>query len=233
MLISPRPEYLATSTERQALDTITALEEIISTNPDLVDHDVKRRVKRLRGMLLWEINSEYDQRLTTAYNNLVDLDEIIKKLKIVYNSFIRTRQAATQSYEGYTIPIRQSRTRLFSAQRKLKGVMAKQGRLLETMAINELDRRRKRLEEYQIKARFALAESYDRATKAEVDAEIETQRRLHEGQKEAEEMEPVKQDEPPVQENNDKQTSQLQTNVDVDNEAIKYNLSFKEKLLSQ
>lgn len=43
--------------------------------------------------------------------------------------------------------------------------MARQGRVLEKMAINELDKRRKRLEEYQIKARFALAESYDRATK--------------------------------------------------------------------
>jgi hypothetical protein len=43
--------------------------------------------------------------------------------------------------------------------------MARQGRVLEQMAINELDKRRKRLEEYQIKARFALAESYDRATK--------------------------------------------------------------------
>ncbi len=53
--------------------------------------------------------------------------------------------------------------------------MAKQGRLLETMAINELDSRRKRLEEYQIKARFALAESYDRATKAQLDEEIERQ----------------------------------------------------------
>jgi hypothetical protein len=53
--------------------------------------------------------------------------------------------------------------------------MAKQGRLLETMAINELDLRRKRLEEYQIKARFALAESYDRATKAQLDAEIAKQ----------------------------------------------------------
>jgi hypothetical protein len=53
--------------------------------------------------------------------------------------------------------------------------MAKQGRLLETMAINELDLRRKRLEEYQIKARFALAESYDRATKAQIDAEIAKQ----------------------------------------------------------
>jgi hypothetical protein len=53
--------------------------------------------------------------------------------------------------------------------------MAKQGRQLETMAINELDLRRKRLEEYQIKARFALAESYDRATKAQLDAEIAKQ----------------------------------------------------------
>jgi hypothetical protein len=53
--------------------------------------------------------------------------------------------------------------------------MAKQGRVLETMAVNELDLRRKRLEEYQIKARFALAESYDRATKAQLDAEITKQ----------------------------------------------------------
>ena len=35
------------------------------------------------------------------------------------------------------------------------------------MALNELEQRRNRLEEYQIKARFALAESYDRATKAQ------------------------------------------------------------------
>jgi hypothetical protein len=51
--------------------------------------------------------------------------------------------------------------------------MARQGRMLETLAINELDRRRKRLEEYQVKARFALAESYDRATKAQEKKEIE------------------------------------------------------------
>ncbi|MDT8283073.1 MAG: hypothetical protein RQ982_09760, partial [Gammaproteobacteria bacterium] len=172
ILISPRPEYLATSTERQALDTITALEEIIATHPALVDPEEVEKVKRLRGIVFWRMHSDYDQRLTDAYNNLISLDKDIKQLKIIYDSFIRTRQAATQSYEGYTIPIRQLRTRLFAAQSKLKGVMAKQGRLLETMAENELDLRRKRLEEYQIKARFALAESYDRATKSQLDAEI-------------------------------------------------------------
>ncbi|MBT8120875.1 MAG: hypothetical protein KJN89_14260 [Gammaproteobacteria bacterium] len=175
MLIAPRPEYLATSTERQALDVIAAFEEKMATDPAQLSQDVQQRVKRLRGLVTWQVRSEYDQRLTDAYNNLISLDEIIQQLKIRYNSFIRTRQAATQSYEGYTIPIRQLRTRLFAAQRTLKGVMAKQGRLLETMAINELDRRRKRLEEYQIKARFALAESYDRATKAQLDEEIARQ----------------------------------------------------------
>ena len=176
LLIAPRPEYLARSDERQAMDAITRLEEYAAANPQSVDDEIKGRIERLRGVLLWRVHSEYDDRLTEAYNNLVSLDEVIKQLKIQYNSFIRTRQAATQSYEGYTIPIRQYRTRLFAAQRKLKGVMAKQGRVIEDMAANELDRRRKRLEDYQIKARFALAESYDRATKAQLDEEIERQR---------------------------------------------------------
>jgi len=178
MLIAPRPEYFATADERQARETISVLEEIAVTHPKLVDANLMHRAKRLRGILLWRVHSEYDQRLTDAYNNLVALDGIIVVLKEKYSSFVRARQAAAQSYEGYKIPIRQLRTRLFSAQRTLKGVTAKQGRLLETMAINELSLRRERLEEYQIKARFALAESYDRATTAQVDAEIKRQKKI-------------------------------------------------------
>lgn len=178
MLIAPRPEYLATVDERIAMDKIATLEQKIASHKSDIEPETLARIKRLKGIIAWQINSDYDERLTQAYNNLSSLDEIIKELKIRYNSFIRTRQAATQSYEGYTIPIRQLRTRIFSAKRKLKGVMAKQGRILETLAINELDLRRKRLEEYQIKARFALAENYDRATKAETDSEIERQREI-------------------------------------------------------
>jgi hypothetical protein len=44
--------------------------------------------------------------------------------------------------------------------------MARQGHMLEVMAVNELARRRERLAEFQIKARFAMADSYDRAAKA-------------------------------------------------------------------
>jgi hypothetical protein len=51
--------------------------------------------------------------------------------------------------------------------------MARQGQVLEIVAIDELVARRERLETYQDQARYALADSYDRATKAQAEAEIE------------------------------------------------------------
>ncbi|MCW9015092.1 MAG: hypothetical protein OQL06_15095 [Gammaproteobacteria bacterium] len=167
MLIARRPEYLATVNERTVLDRLGRLEVYLSANPQYRNEAMRQRMERLKGVLYWQVHSEYDKRLTEAYKHLHELDQYIEKLNTVYQSFIRTRQAATQSYEGYTIPIRQLRTRLQQTQIKLNGIMARQGRMLENVAINELDRRRQRLEEYQIKARFALAESYDRATKAQ------------------------------------------------------------------
>ena len=45
--------------------------------------------------------------------------------------------------------------------------MAKQGHLIETVAIDELKTRRARLEVYQTQARYAVADSYDRAAKTQ------------------------------------------------------------------
>ena len=45
--------------------------------------------------------------------------------------------------------------------------MAQQGHLIETVAIAELRTRRERLVAYQAHARYAVADSYDRASKAQ------------------------------------------------------------------
>ena len=50
-------------------------------------------------------------------------------------------------------------------------LMARQGRILEIVAIDELIARRDHLRSYRDKARFALADSYDRATQAQVRSE--------------------------------------------------------------
>ena len=166
MLTAPRPDYLATAGERVVSEQIARLEQALAANGAAAP-EVEERVARLRGVLVWNISTQYDRRLTDAYKDLRDLNQEVDRLKKQYAAFVRTRQAATQSYEGYGDAIRRQRSLIASAQEKETVLMARQGNLLETMAVNELTKRRERLEQFQITARFAIADSYDRAAKAQ------------------------------------------------------------------
>ena len=146
-----------------------------SRNGGLVSDDTRDRISRLRGALAWNISTEYDQRLTDAYKHLADLNEEVDRMKKQYNAFVRTRQAATQSYEGYDEKIRDQRTLIASAQEKVKPLTLRQGSMLETMAVNELTKRRERLEQYRITARYAIADSYDRASRAQAEKSVGNQ----------------------------------------------------------
>ena len=57
------------------------------------------------------------------------------------------------------------------AVERIDRLMARQGHQLEVVAVDELIARREHLENYGDKARFALADSYDRATQAQARAE--------------------------------------------------------------
>jgi hypothetical protein len=167
MLVVPRPDYLATAEERIISERIALLEQKLTTGGMTVSSEVEARIKRLRGVLYWNIYTEYDRRFTDAYKHLRDLNREVDMLKRQYTAFVRTRQAATQSYEGYDEVIRRERFLIGKAREKVGELMARQGNMLETMAVNELTARRQRLAEFQIKARFAMADSYDRATRAQ------------------------------------------------------------------
>ena len=63
------------------------------------------------------------------------------------------------------------RTDVAEAVARVDLLMARQGRLLEILAIDELMARKSHLENYGDKARFALADSFDRATQAQAKLE--------------------------------------------------------------
>lgn len=167
MLVVPRPDYLAISKERIISERIAQLEQKIKAGRTAVPDAIKARVKRLRGVLRWNIYTEYDRRLTEAYKHLRDLNHAVDRLKTQYIAFVRMRQAATQSCEGYDDTIRRQRFQIQKARKEVGELMARQGHMLETMAVKELTQRRDRLAEFEIKARFAMADSYDRATRAQ------------------------------------------------------------------
>lgn len=169
MLVSPRPDFLATADERISRENLRRLEEKYKNDSSASANDIRGRIKRLEGVLHWQISSTYDKRLTEAYKHFHQLDADVEKLRNIYRSFVRSRQAATQSYKGYDDQIRQLRNRVRDSRERVNTLMARQGHMLDVMAVNELDQRRKRLEEYQVQARFALSESYDRASKKQLE----------------------------------------------------------------
>lgn len=167
MLVVPRPDYLATRDERLLGERITRLRKGLENSQDEQLTITEARLDRLRGVLDWAIETGYDERLTEAHVSLRGLNRDIDRMQRQYDSFVRIRQAATQSYTGYDDLIRRLRSRIVAARDEISALMARQGHMLEIMAENELVRRRQRLEEFQIKARFAMADSYDRAARAQ------------------------------------------------------------------
>ena len=167
MLTSPRPDYLATAEERINGERIALIEKQLgdSDNPELVA--LRQRAARLRGALTWRLETEYHERLTAAYVHLNELNKPVDALTKQYDAFIRTRQAATHSYVGYDAQIAGLRERVGKALQRVEVLMARQGQMIETVAINQLEARRERLVAQQTEARFGVADGYDRASRTE------------------------------------------------------------------
>jgi hypothetical protein len=173
MLVAPRPEFLATADERLTGERLAELASRLESVDTPAAAELRQRVQRLQGLVTWALQTEYHERLDVFAGHLAELADAVEVLNAQYESFVRTRQAAAHSFEGYDTPITRLRRRVGDALGRVNLLMARQGQVLEIVAIDELVARRERLETYQDQARYALADSYDRATKAQAEAEIE------------------------------------------------------------
>jgi len=167
MLTAPRPDYLATTEERSDLDRIALIEKQLGDSDTPESLALRQRAKRLRGALTWRMETEYQKRLTEAHVHLNELNVEIDALNKQYDSFVRTRQAATHSYVGYDVQISRLRQRVEDGLQRVDTLMARQGHMIETVAVNQLEARRERLVAQQTEARFGVADSYDRASRAQ------------------------------------------------------------------
>src|SRR6185369_4286459 len=161
------PDFLQTADERMLREQLAQLSEKVRNDNSAAGEDARQRIKRLQGVLHWNIHTTYDERLTQAYKHLHALDDDVQELNGIYRSFVRSRQAAAQSYKGYDKQLTLLGRKVNEARDRVSTLMARQGSILEAMVIQELEQRRARLEEYQVQARFALAESYDRANQSQ------------------------------------------------------------------
>ena len=163
ILTAPRPDYLATADERIAGERIALIEKQLGDSDSPESLALRQRAARLRGALTWRLETEYHERLTAAHVHLNELNAHVDAHTRQYDAFVRTRQAATHSYVGYDVQIARLRERVGGALQRVDILMARQGHMIETVAINKLEARRERLVAQQAEALYGLADSYHRA----------------------------------------------------------------------
>jgi tetratricopeptide (TPR) repeat protein len=161
MKVAPRPFLLATDQERADLGKIDHLDRLLQPYHVV---KTKARIDRLRGLIFWSMYSSFDQRLIAAQANFSRLDSAMKKLSHQYDRYVLIRAATSESFTGYDNLLATLDKRIEGVRGEIESVAKRQGQLLEEMAVNELVKRRKKIREMQVKARFAMADSFDRAT---------------------------------------------------------------------
>jgi len=165
ILTAPRPDYLATAEEQIAGERILRIEKQLGDSDNPESLALRQRARRLRGALTWRLETEYNERLTAAHVHLNELKAPVDALTQHYDAFVRSRQAATHSYVGYDVQIARLRQRVDEALQRVDVLIARQGHMIETVAVNQLEARRDRLVAQQVEARFGVADSYDRAAR--------------------------------------------------------------------
>src|SRR5258708_2992885 len=170
ILTAPRPDYLATAEEQIASERIARIEKQLGNSNDPESLALRQRADHLHGALTWRLETEYNERLTAAHVHLSELNAPVDTLTRQYDAFVSTRQAPTHTYPRYDVQIARLRERVDEALQRVDVLIARQGHMIETVAINQLQARTERLAAHQTEARFGVADSYDRAPRAQPDA---------------------------------------------------------------
>lgn len=169
MQLTPQPDLLATPGERnlkrRVVEILRAFEETHGNDEREEAKQIRLRGKRLIGLIQWQIEAPYQERLAILQARVNDLAHHEQALADIYDAYLMQRRIAAQSYQGYASQLSQLITRVQDAQAKVTTLLARQAHLLEEMVIAELGLRRKRLEEYQVQIIFAQAEIVDLARK--------------------------------------------------------------------
>lgn len=157
---------LATAREAEQWQKVQQLEQALA-NADPTDpatSEMSEKLRLVRGVLYWEMNSSYKARLWHARKEQRELEVAVKEARRRGTLIERARQdspAHTEQYAGLVAEI-QPKIAVMAARVDAAGVA--QNQYLASVAIRELQAQKQRLASYGLQAQFALAAILDKAS---------------------------------------------------------------------
>jgi hypothetical protein len=153
---------LANAAEMRQLQTLSSIEKQLADFPDApVFRDMRDKQKFLNGILYWQVNNEYKQRLWQTRQQLSELETLLQQTGTGIGKLKQADLETPAGFSGFRKQISDRKTDLSKLQARTADASLAQGVLLEQLAVTELEAQKKRIDTYIIQARFALAQTYD------------------------------------------------------------------------
>ncbi len=153
---------LATKSEFDMWGEITGFENTPALRENLPEAvEVREKIQLLKGVLQWQLERDFMDRLWRIRRNLDDAGEALVATQ-------RSRRQIDDTMVNEPLRFAEFSDRVYGLGPRIDGMklrvdeaLARQGAFLQTIAVNELQAQKQRLDIYTVQARFALAAIYD------------------------------------------------------------------------
>jgi tetratricopeptide (TPR) repeat protein len=158
---------LGTAEEQQNWARLKHIEDYLAMHPDDADlAEMRDRLRLLKGVMYWRLSESFKARLWNERRSVKELEASLVETQKRAVLVKQARQDMPSNTGGFASRVTAVRQRMDQLQQRLAALSERQNRFLQALAIRELEAQKRRIEVYQIQARYELAAIYDKATQA-------------------------------------------------------------------
>ncbi len=155
---------LGTPEEQRTWARLKHIEEGLAEHPDDPDlAEMREKLRLMKGVMYWRLSEGFKARLWNERRSVKELESAMLETQRRAVAVRQARATVPHDNGDYASRITGVRTRIDTLQARLAEVAGRQNRYLQELAIRELGNQRRRIETYQIQARYELAAIYDKA----------------------------------------------------------------------
>ena len=155
---------LATDHEFELWGEITGLESTPALAADIPEAaEVRDKIRLLKGVLQWQLEHEFKDRLWRIRRNLRQTGEALVETQRSRRQIDDTMREEPERFADFSARVYGLGPRIDGTKFHVADAMAEQRAFLQSIAVGELQAQKQRLDVYTVQARFALAAIYDLA----------------------------------------------------------------------
>jgi hypothetical protein len=123
--------------------------------------EARRKIALLKGVLQWDLDKEFNDRLWRLRRNLRETGAALVETQRARRSVDTTMQGEPAQFGEFSKRIEGLSPKIRAMHGRVESAMARHRLYLQSVAVEELQAQKQRLETYTVQARFALAAIYD------------------------------------------------------------------------